>query len=614
MINIAPVLTEAGENLLTRAIGGEIITFTRFEIGSGTLSNPDAASKINNLVNPVMDFSITEIDTTTAGFVKITGTFDSTDIPYAFEWRELGLYCKDSNEEEFLFAYANDGDNAGVIRSDATNVIATQSVTLEIAVDNAENITAVIVNKSDVLEQYKNFFNPDAVEFDSQKSRAYIDISGLTQSSHYVMNFIPNSIMGITSTGQEDVEFQTGTDYAYIPGGSMQYTELIIYFDIDLDPTYFMFVEVPPTGPYTVPEHFKPYGVDDYIKDEYLSSVYSADKKHRTSANLDHPDGSVTSSKIADGAITTSKIANETLTLEKFDVGLQQNLWDVTNHVADTTDNPHDVTKEQVGLGNVTNEEQATKAEYDNHRTASVIDHPDGSVTIEKLSDDIIKNYTNLLNPNTIAAYDTSASVSISGLTPGTAYCFNFQPYVIMGITETGAEEVSYTYADGKTVILPTAMLYESISISWDIRLYDKNLMFVEGSELPSHFKPYGKEDFINDDLLSSVYAEMPSSDETIIQIEPDNLGAVYLSPNKIYKLTISDDIRFAPVINIPDTTKFYQILIQANVTQPVSIDWGTTYFFGKEIPDIGVGTYNIIFEHDGLNWYAGVIEKGVAV
>ncbi|SDJ76075.1 hypothetical protein [Salimicrobium halophilum] len=38
----------------------------------------------------------------------------------------------------------------------------------------------------------------------------------------------------------------------------------------------------------------------------------------------------------------------------------------VTTHQADET-NPHNVTKSQVGLGNVTDDQQATKTEFDNH-------------------------------------------------------------------------------------------------------------------------------------------------------------------------------------------------------------------------------------------------------
>ena len=48
-------------------------------------------------------------------------------------------------------------------------------------------------------------------------------------------------------------------------------------------------------------------------------------------------------------------------------------------------ENPHAVTKESVGLGNVTNALQATDADFSAHRTAAELDHPDESVTTEKL-------------------------------------------------------------------------------------------------------------------------------------------------------------------------------------------------------------------------------------
>lgn len=52
--------------------------------------------------------------------------------------------------------------------------------------------------------------------------------------------------------------------------------------------------------------------------------------------------------------------------LATLDVGALQT--ELTNHKADTS-NPHNVTKSQVGLGNVDNIKQATKTEFDNHTT-----------------------------------------------------------------------------------------------------------------------------------------------------------------------------------------------------------------------------------------------------
>ncbi len=57
----------------------------------------------------------------------------------------------------------------------------------------------------------------------------------------------------------------------------------------------------------------------------------------------------------------------------------------IEEHLTDA-ENPHKVTKEQVGLGNVTNDLQAKDADFRSHQKAAVLDHPDGSVTASKLA------------------------------------------------------------------------------------------------------------------------------------------------------------------------------------------------------------------------------------
>jgi len=60
------------------------------------------------------------------------------------------------------------------------------------------------------------------------------------------------------------------------------------------------------------------------------------------------------------------------------------------NHMANRQ-NPHAVTKTQVGLGNVTNDLQATDADFRSHKAQAELDHPNGSVTAEKLADSSVK-------------------------------------------------------------------------------------------------------------------------------------------------------------------------------------------------------------------------------
>lgn len=143
MISVAPTITDAGKNLLLRAIGGETIAFTRFKIGNGELSETEIAGMLD-LINPLVEFPINEIDTSQTGFVKLTGTFDSTYITSDFRWRELGIFCKGEDGVEVLYAYSNDGANAGMLKANAADVVAEQTVALVIAVGDATSVTAIL--------------------------------------------------------------------------------------------------------------------------------------------------------------------------------------------------------------------------------------------------------------------------------------------------------------------------------------------------------------------------------------------------------------------------------------------------------------------------------------
>ncbi len=59
-------------------------------------------------------------------------------------------------------------------------------------------------------------------------------------------------------------------------------------------------------------------------------------------------------------------------------------------HMEDT-DNPHAVTKKTIGLENVTNDLQAKDADFRSHKEAAELDHPDGSVTTDKLAAAAVK-------------------------------------------------------------------------------------------------------------------------------------------------------------------------------------------------------------------------------
>lgn len=143
MISTTPELTDRGKSLLMRAIAGEEITFTRFKIGDGELAREQTGDELNDLIHAILTFPISDMDTSQEGLVGLSGEFDSGDIEADFPWRELGIFAKGEDNVEILYAYANDGENAGMIRALNTEILTEQTVTMIIAIGEAEHVTAV---------------------------------------------------------------------------------------------------------------------------------------------------------------------------------------------------------------------------------------------------------------------------------------------------------------------------------------------------------------------------------------------------------------------------------------------------------------------------------------
>lgn len=90
--------------------------------------------------------------------------------------------------------------------------------------------------------------------------------------------------------------------------------------------------------------------------------------------------------------------------------------------------------------------------------------------------------------------------------------------------------------------------------------------------------------------------------------------STINLATNTIYTLTLTGDVTF--VLPTPTTGKFNQIEVQLYMGTVYNIDFGTSYYFNKDAPDVSEsGYYSIIYEYDWLqsNWIVGAIKKGLS-
>ena len=138
-----PQVTAAGRALLTKVMDGEALEFTKIKMGSGTLTDI-SADKLTNLIYTEATIDINQI-LKGEDYVSIRGIFSNEDITSGFYWKEVGLFAKDPNMGEILFAYSNAGNTADYI-SPAEMEEIVRTIVMVISLSNASNITIIIDN------------------------------------------------------------------------------------------------------------------------------------------------------------------------------------------------------------------------------------------------------------------------------------------------------------------------------------------------------------------------------------------------------------------------------------------------------------------------------------
>ena len=138
-----PQVTAAGRALLTKVMDGEVLEFTKIKMGSGTLTDI-SADKLTNLIYTEATIDINQI-LKGEDYVSIRGIFSNEDITSGFYWKEVGLFAKDPNMGEILFAYSNAGNTADYI-SPAEMEEIVRTIVMVVSLSNASNITIIIDN------------------------------------------------------------------------------------------------------------------------------------------------------------------------------------------------------------------------------------------------------------------------------------------------------------------------------------------------------------------------------------------------------------------------------------------------------------------------------------
>lgn len=136
---LTPRLTEKGISMVIRAIYGDSITFTKISMGNGV---PSDLNNVTEMVNPLLDIPFVEA-TQEDNYILLTGETSSSQIETSFYGNELGVYAKDENDNEYLYAYRY-SEQADFFPASSEGRTIELRISVAVAVGNAENVTAIL--------------------------------------------------------------------------------------------------------------------------------------------------------------------------------------------------------------------------------------------------------------------------------------------------------------------------------------------------------------------------------------------------------------------------------------------------------------------------------------
>jgi len=134
------VITELGKILYAKSQTGSPLVYTKMGIGSGQITGDP--SNLTQLVQPIGYFGISSFSRN-GNTAQIKGVFENTDIHQTTYSCELGLFARDPDYGEILYAYANADGNGDYIPPIEAGPFS-REFQINVIVGNATSVTAEI--------------------------------------------------------------------------------------------------------------------------------------------------------------------------------------------------------------------------------------------------------------------------------------------------------------------------------------------------------------------------------------------------------------------------------------------------------------------------------------
>ena len=209
-------VTNFGKELMAKAVEGIKLEFSRVQIGSGALAEGADIEATTALVAPIKYTPISDLRANKER-AYVSFQLTNSDMSSGFVFREIGLFAKDPDEGEILFAYANAGDDPENVPAPTESVV-DYVMQLETVIDNDVEVT-VNVDESLVFATRKELTEAiESVDIDhvkgapkyhSSESNEY-GLASATKYGHAKASTTTPKAPGTASAGFEEAGFARG--------------------------------------------------------------------------------------------------------------------------------------------------------------------------------------------------------------------------------------------------------------------------------------------------------------------------------------------------------------------------------------------------------------------
>ena len=186
-----PVLTKQGLKLQAKVDAGNAMQLTKCRVGSGMIGSGQQLEDLTELVAPVQTLPIASVTYSDDSHACIiSAVTDNSTVTTGYYLREFGIYAKDPDDGEILYAVASDSE-PDFIPAKGTSTVISQEIGVALTFANAANVTAAVNTSATATISYVNTYVTNAVA-------DLKDMTGASPAQGGIHGLVPAPGRGIT--------------------------------------------------------------------------------------------------------------------------------------------------------------------------------------------------------------------------------------------------------------------------------------------------------------------------------------------------------------------------------------------------------------------------------